>query len=242
MKTVDEMALDFDYGGYDFIVDGPRSVVAHFLPSVVHLVGRVPGNEKPANGTAFVVGHPRVLMTAKHCVVGVEELAIEFPQSSGDLVSIEFEPIVSIPGDVALLVMSEPVSERPFRIANDVQTLDDVVTIGFPTLAGLNPTPVASYGSIAGRTHAYIDNGHEYLVTTCAMTGGSSGGPVVRNDGLLVGVVSAFSKEDELIDPARFGLACPALPAATILGALKSVFDGVIPGAEVIAAFGAAKK
>lgn len=84
--------------------------------------------------------------------------------------------------------------------------LEPVVTMGFPRLEGLLPTLVSSVDEVAARAEPYLD-GRAFWITTCAMTGGSSGGPVVGGDGRVVGVVSALPGTGAGVNPGRFGLA-----------------------------------
>ena len=208
LETTAQLVARLEYGTFDFIVDGLSAVVTHFERSVVQLVGENTHGD-PVSGSAFVMIDPHVLVTAAHCVHSISRLRVVAPPS-GEIEVTRTD--VQNSGDTAVIEIARPIDAKPMMPVDVIQPLCSVVTMGYPDLAGHHPALICSSGEIAGQATNYLEGG-EYLVTTCAMTGGSSGGPVVNSEGRVVGVVSKFSQRDDHLDPGRFGLVSPIEPA-----------------------------
>jgi hypothetical protein len=215
-KTTSELQEDLDYGTFDFIVDGLAAVRNAFSRSVLHLT--IEGAAGLSNGSAFAI-NSQALLTARHCVDGVESSEAITVWCDGQDVRAFKRVLPTSGADVAAIILPSPIDVPHFRI-REPALLEPVLTLGFPVLQGLEPALMASAGEIAGITTAYLD-GQEYWITTCAMTGGSSGGPVVGADGAVVGVVSALPASEAGVDPGRFGL------MASCVEPLKEIAENV---------------
>lgn len=206
VRSTADLQPDLDYGTFDFIVDGFPAVRSTFESSVVHLT--VETGRGVANGSAFFI-RPELLLTARHCVDDAANAGSVTLHWHGS----EVKPIKLIfptsDADVAAMLLPTPVDVRPTRV-REPSLLEPVLTLGFPVLQGLHPSLMASAGELAGVGTAYLD-GNDYWITTCAMTGGSSGGPVIGEDGCVVGVVSGLPATDDGVDPGRFGLMSPCV-------------------------------
>lgn len=207
LQSVADLEAEVRYGTYDFIVEGMPAVRDRLGPSVAMIEVQVDG--EPRQGTAFALA-PRLMMTARHCVERAGSITVH--TSSGAAVTVE--QVVKPEDarfDLATLVLAAPIAAQSFQ-GRVAVPLEPVVTMGYPRLQGMHPALVSSVGEVSGTAESYLD-GRAYWITTCAMTGGSSGGPVVGGDGRVVGVVSAFPASDSGIDRGRFGIMTPIADA-----------------------------
>lgn len=110
------------------------------------------------------------------------------------------------PVDIAVLTIETEASDRPFPWlelgdSDTLRKLDEVlflgfslphITLGCPHQAVPTRGTHASVGVIEGRKEVQANGGAlELLIHTCNVDGGSSGGPLLNADGLIVGVVHA---------------------------------------------------
>jgi hypothetical protein len=212
-KTLAELDADLQYGTFDFIVDGLPAVREALVPSI-QLLSVTDPDGKQQQGSA--VAHlPNFLLTARHCVEGMSEVLVHAQDGSNAVFPPAKTLFLGEDSDVAGLLLGSDLDVRALRV-RAAEVLEPVLTLGFPRLQGLEPALIASGGEVAGTAASFLD-GQRYWITTCAMTGGSSGGPVVGADGCIVGLVSSFPASDAGIDPGRFGLMAPALDAVNAL-------------------------
>lgn len=218
-RTLAELQPNLDYGTFEFIVDGFLAIRNAFASSV-RLLEITTSSGKKAHGTSFQLTDT-ILLTARHCVADAADVRITAPELPlGYAV-----PYVLVPAgdyDVVGLLIARSLAARAFRV-REVELLEPVLTLGYPLLQGFHPTLLSSSGEICGKARAYLD-GNDYWITTCSMTGGSSGGPIVGADGAVVGVVSGLPASDAGIDPGRFGLLAPCKDA--LLAVQQAVRDG----------------
>src|SRR5579862_7036326 len=214
-KTHAELEPDIAYGTYDFLVEGMPAIHRAFAPSVL-MLEVVPVTGDPAQGSAFAV-RPDVLLTARHCVEGMASVKVLVPSALDGEVT-PFKTVVPDGHiDVAALFLAKPVAVHTFRV-REPQLLEEVMTMGYPRMHGLYPALISSVGQIAGRAVSYLDS-EPYWITTCAMTGGSSGGPVIGADGSAVGVVSSRPASDAGTDPGGFGYVSGCVQAVSSITA-----------------------
>lgn len=191
------------YGTYDFLVGGFAAIRERLGPGVIQLEVKQGGDTRP--GSSYVVA-TNALVTARHCVeeadsvhAVVAEERIEpvdwlFPEDGRDMAILRFDRS----------------SFKTVLIAAPPVPLEPVMTMGYPKLPGLRPALLSSVGEIAGTAKAFLDSdSSDFVITTCSMTGGSSGGPVVDSGGRVVGVVSALPGNEKQVDPGRFGMVVP---------------------------------
>ena len=200
LQTVADLQPELDYGTYDFIVGGFPAVRKALAGSVALL--EVDLVQKVAQGSGFAAAS-NVLITARHCVEHADSVMVH--HESG---SVHEPAEIVLPDspafDLAALVLREAPFEMPLR-GRPAEVLEGALTLGYPHLQGLKPALIGSVGEVAGSATAYLADTNLW-VTTCSMTGGSSGGPVLAADGRVIGVVSAFPANDAGVDPGRFGL------------------------------------
>ncbi|RDK02207.1 S1 family peptidase [Paraburkholderia lacunae] len=172
------------------------------------------------SGTAFFVTQAGEMLTSGHVVRGCERIEI-WPNDASSLPAT----LVSIDDqlDVALLATHHKVSRVAVFAGEPVRKNGSVFTIGF----GLTPSsplvPVITRGRAAGTARA---NGHLLLVVRAALHEGNSGGPVIDERGLLVGMVVG-----RYVDRLDLGVVVRASELAKFLGTTRVMSRNSTDGA-----------
>ena len=137
-------------------------------------------------GTGFAVG-PKQIVTAHHIIRGNETIEVRF--GLGDWYSVKLWK-ASLSTDVAIL-SSDIVFSEHLKLHRTTDTLqgDRVFTMGFPVVDILGREPKYTEGVISSLSG--IGNDDCLLQITVPVQPGSSGGPLVREDGMVVGMVTS---------------------------------------------------
>ncbi len=169
-------------------------------------------------GTGFFIGEagsqPEYIVTNSHVVeefilagkaLGGGTLHVLFDQddeAEAYLVDYDYEK------DVAVLRLEEPTDKRsalPLRQPEDGMLGSEVYAVGYPLAADLTVQAVNSFrpedatvttGSIS-RFLTESGTGRRLLQTDTAMSGGNSGGPLVDENGAVLGINTAASNLDQ---------------------------------------------
>lgn len=141
---------EVEYGKYDFKYRGFPHIRNHFLNSVLPIVGsnRNTGNEDL--GTCFYIGD-NMFVTAAHCVKGLENFNILMPNNSPlQLSEVWYAKGMSLDDyDLAIIrCMEVPQTLRAFKM-QDPCVLDEVMTMGYPPIPGLNPVLISETAFVA---------------------------------------------------------------------------------------------
>lgn len=156
------------------------------------------------SGTAFLVA-PDQLVTAAHVVDGASRIDVLLGGQTVTATVIGFNDA----SDIALVRTDTPLSGFVFHLASDVPRKGEEVTaLGYPAKTA---TVVATQGRVSGldqvvETDAFYRN--DMIEVDAGVNHGNSGGPLITQDGTVVGVVSASSPNASVT-----GFAAPA-PAA----------------------------
>jgi S1-C subfamily serine protease len=110
----------------------------------------------------------------------------------------------------------------------DVRPLERLWVLGYPDVGGGGLT--LSQGIVEGWTGAEGAVGRDYLKTDAPITHGNSGGPVVDNDGRLIGIATAYRTrvtiDGSIVETAKVGL---VRPLAAAENAIETVRVGWTP-------------
>ena len=143
-------------------------------------------------GTGFFISDTGLIITAYHVVENAK--AIEITTSSGLKIPAQYVR-GSKPNDVALLQIpatSRPVESRPwipFVSSRSVDIGTDVFTMGFPMEGVLGRQIKFTDGSISSMSG--ISDDQSRMQITVPIQPGNSGGPVVTEEGFVIGVVTS---------------------------------------------------
>ena len=172
--------------------------------SVVRVFSQYPDGSAGI-GTAFIVaqsGTSTILVTNLHVVSGASAVLI-FPNDARG-VWIEAQVTYMEDGlDLAILTTPVGLSGRPalpLAKANDVRAAETVYALGFPGLADelirdgeylpSGPDDVTITSGIVSRINVTMDNAHRTRAfqTDCYINKGNSGGPLLNENGAVIGV------------------------------------------------------
>jgi hypothetical protein len=139
-----------------------------------------------ANGSGFELS-PTLVATAAHVVEGGQVIRVIQGTTSTAGVIVGIDPSA----DVALVRTATPLTGHEFTFADESPRVgDQIAAIGFPL-----GEPIAFHpGTVNGLGRKVQIDGvqrHDLLEIDAATTHGGSGGPVVRADGSVVGIVHA---------------------------------------------------
>jgi hypothetical protein len=168
--------------------------------SVVEILGAVEGSDETSYGTGFAVREKGLIVTNAHVVRGVRKPLVRTRDGAtyASVRVIDSDDAL----DLALLrVVGLALEPLPVSAAALAPVGTEVVAVGHPR--GYEFT--VSEG-IVSATRALKGNGIEMLQTTAPISPGSSGGPLLDREGMVVGVCSLTLAEGQNINfavPAR---------------------------------------
>jgi hypothetical protein len=212
----------------DYELDVPRraeDIIRRLGPSVFHIV-TVDDKGDQEGGTAFIAVNQR-LVTCAHCIhEGRFTLYVDGLEMDERHFTVSRHRV----RDLAVLTPKSPElrkilkSRRWFGMEDRTDSIsrgESVVSFGYPYIARLRPQMTPETGTF--KTHVTAYEGCDYLTLTNSSSGGCSGGPVVNNRELLVGVMTSLaSKENDTSGKnapiASTGLATPSRYLTQLLG------------------------
>ncbi|MEQ9285379.1 MAG: serine protease [Cyclobacteriaceae bacterium] len=220
------LSLNFDegvanYGSYDFITEGFRSIANYFKNAVRPVIIKK-GDKSLDIGTSFLLGNQHTLVTARHVVEDAE--LIQIPDINNGFIQankIIFPKNEKI--DLAIiLAANHAFKETPVFNVSNGEILENVLTIGYPPISGfdamqlyevssINNAFKFSKGQIVGKDKSYFDD-IEYTLINAKVKGGNSGSPVINKKGNVVGVVVQIpmdSDDSTQLDRLGYGVVTP---------------------------------
>ena len=151
--------------------------------SVVRLEVYDAQDQKIGTGSGFCAFDPSVLITAAHVIVNMDHAIATC--DNGESFRLEGAIDGDADSDVALLRLPEGTELDPLPVFTETPRRGErVLTIG--SQFGL--VNLVAVGNIAG---AWETQGTSWLLFTAPVSSGSSGGPILNDNGEVVGVVSS---------------------------------------------------
>ena len=211
---------------YNSLVYGFEYIYRNCLPNVLPVVAYKDGKEPM--GTCFRLFNG--LVTAKHCLTDGDEIAIKGYRA--DFLK-DCKVYVSKNPDIDIAYIE---TKEPAKMYNESpHVLDDVLVMGYPkvsfflnfctgekanisAMANLRMTPTR--GTIAAEGEIYYPKGlPKLLLVTAKIRGGNSGGPVINNHGMVVGVATGISAgKGDSDDNIGYGVAYPITAVEDMIG------------------------
>jgi S1-C subfamily serine protease len=169
---------------------------AAIVPSVVQ-VRRLGADENDGTslgtGTGVVIVDDGTILTNLHVVAGSDRIGVTFwdgTESVAELVSVQPEQDLAV---IRAELLPDDLMPAPLSSTRGLRTGDRVIAVGFPFGIG----PSLSAGVVSGLRREYRSPEGERLLTNliqfdAAVNPGNSGGPLVTEDGHVVGIVTAI--------------------------------------------------
>ena len=154
--------------------------------------GRGSGGPSSFSGSGFAVDSSHILTNA-HVVDGAFKI-----EAASDRFSAPVEIVFADPrNDIALLRSERPLPAwARFRSAMDLHLGEDVVVVGFPLQGLLGSGPQATGGNLSALCG--IGNDSSVMQFSAPIASGNSGGPILDQSGLVVGLVHASLNLDRV--------------------------------------------
>jgi len=190
----------------------PTASLESVLRSTVTIIVAGPDGER--HGSGFITSSDGVIVTAAHVIDGVTSAVVRFQNG----VELEVEGVIAIDRTKDYAVVRVAGFDLPtvsLGNADSVSVGQRVLAIGAPVDTALAGT--VSDGLVAGER---LVDGLKMLQMSVPVSPGSSGGPVVTEQGEVIGlVVSGFSGSD--IQNVNFALPINYVRGELALGATK---------------------
>lgn len=165
---------------------------------VVRLTGDAEQCDQVVTGSGFYISD-QLLLTNAHVVAGVQDLQVRL---SGIDRSLPGEVIYFDPEKDIAVVVTEGIDSRPGTFAADLaQRGESAVVAGFPEGGPLVTTPARMREVIQARgENIYGDIGvvREVYAFRANVRSGNSGGPIVDNQGRVLGLVFGSSADSNI--------------------------------------------
>lgn len=147
-----------------------------------------PKPAKKGQGTCFAVSPEGHIMTANHVVDGANSYTVRFV---GDSTKYDAKLINSAKAsDLALLQIDQPTPNwLAFKSMKKVNVGTPIFTMGFPAASLQGTEPKFTDGTVSSKSGIKGDS--TFFQMSIPIQPGNSGGPVLTNDGEVVGVVTS---------------------------------------------------
>ncbi len=170
-------------------------------------------------GTGVVIVDSGIILTNLHVVAGTGRVGVVFAdgtESPADVVSVQPEHDLAV---IQARMLPDDLIPATLRSTRDLRPGDRVVAVGYPFGIG----PSLSAGVVSGLRRDYRTAEGERVLTNliqfdAAANPGNSGGPLVTEDGQVVGIVTAILNPTEQRVFIGIGFAVPIENAAAGAG------------------------
>jgi S1-C subfamily serine protease len=178
-------------------IQTPDTMLKRLGPSVVRIVANDANGDPITQGSGFLISSTGLVVTNYHVIKGSATLALSY--ENGHRIDVEGIAASDPEGDLALIKIRGSLP-GPLQFANG-----DPPAHGEPVFAIGNPLGVnnsISDGTVSGMRK---DNSGVMLIqTSVAISPGCSGGPLLNEDGKVLGVATNFGQNKSFaIDRAR---------------------------------------
>ncbi len=172
-------------------------------------------NNDKSLGTCFLFNGR--IITAKHCIEGAKKIGIK-GISKEKLNTASFYKHENPLMDIIYIELKDPI-ENSILFSDDFSILDEVMTLGYPKIAGYhnflaaeNAIVSARFTVTSGQIAAYAEDiwiKERMFLITAKIKGGNSGGPLINKSGSVVGVSVNMTSGDGDYDNLGYGTAIP---------------------------------
>lgn len=166
-------------------------------------------------GTCFLFNNG--IVTAKHCIEGASKISIP-GITRENLATSKFEVDENDLMDLLYIRLRIPLTHS-IMFSKKAEILDEVMTLGFPKIAGFHNFITAENAIVSARFTTTVGQivsdaediwiREKLFLVTAKIKGGNSGGPVIAKDGSIVGVSVNLSKGEGDYDDLGYGTVIP---------------------------------
>jgi S1-C subfamily serine protease len=188
------MAIDYVSGNY-MTHDNELMVV---LVPTHQLTPREPPRveDTTATGTGFAVTTDGMILTAGHVVEGADEIRVRLSDGTWHSAVIF---AISQAYDLAILkVEVDDLVALHLASSAEVSIGQRLFTMGYPAINVLGSEPKYSDGALSSKSGVLGNT--SFLQVTIPIQPGNSGGPIVTEDGLVVGIVTSTAAVGHFFD------------------------------------------
>ena len=197
---------------------GPELLYQEAKTSVVHITGRK--NGEVVGGTGTVI-HPNFVLTCRHVVAGVDvdpQQAFQDKRCAVNPGSIRLHPTE----DIALIEVDEALTPFNGAVFRKPIIAQDVYTLGYPKLPNTRDASLTMQGGAVTNERVTSLGGQDLFLYSAVSRPGNSGGPVLSEDGYVVGVAA----EDHIgayVSDEPFSPHYAGIPAETVVTAVEEL-------------------
>jgi S1-C subfamily serine protease len=174
-------------------------IVGDVQNSVLKIRGKAPSCSRQLEGTGFVIG-PELVMTNAHVVAGTDETSVEVVNSRGRTREMSAAVISYDPSTDLAVLYVRGLQAPVLDFAPETASIgDDAIVLGYPLDGPFTPTSAKIRDRIQLRGPNIYDSGEvtcEVYTVRAVVRSGNSGGPLIRPDGKVVGVVFGAALDD----------------------------------------------
>ena len=206
-------ALEFLNFQLGFVAYGFPYIYEYYKPYVLPVLF-VGAEENQSLGTCF--RYQDGIVSARHCFEGAKRIAIQGINSDW-LAKANF--FVHEKELMDLIYIKSPDLELLPHFIGKAEILDEVITLGYPKIAGYHNFLSAEEATVSSRFTATVGQvaasaediwiRENLFLITARIQGGNSGGPIINKEGRIVGVSVSMSKGDGDYDDLGYGTAIP---------------------------------
>ena len=203
---------------------GPEFLYQLCAPGLVHITGTDRDGDVVA-GTGVVV-HPVYVLTCRHVVSDMTLNPVQVFQ--GKTLSVDQSAILKHSDvDVAILKVDKPLLAPLVGVKFQRPVVAQTVfTLGYPNLPGLKEATVVMQQGAVTSTAVTALSGESLFLFSAISRPGNSGGPVMSDDGYMVGLCNVDAKgeyrPDETFSPHYAGI-----PGHIVVDAVSSLGLGI---------------
>jgi hypothetical protein len=181
------------------LVLGHRYIREKYSAAVVHIIVQGLDGESGASGF-FSADYEGCIITASHVAENREVLRVE--DRDGRVIAERPQGTIAGPTgpDIAVIPCPLPGGVTPLRIEwqkERIQPLDEVLVLGYPRVP--NHRPALFHATAEVHSIAMDFRGRDKIILSSVTHSGCSGGPLISERGLVVGVV----EQENIADAAR---------------------------------------
>ena len=153
-----------------------------------------------SSGTGFFISKNGKLVSNHHVIDGCKDIKVFYKDKPYLANVIAIDKV----NDLAILDIKKKISSYYLVANDDPELLENVIIAGFPLGKNVSSAIKTSKGSITALA-GFGDNYSEFQ-TDAALNSGNSGGPIINEDGEILGIAVAVYGKEAGVESFNFGI------------------------------------